>query len=113
MPETAWSSHPVFNGLQRAVRAVRMRTTQPEGAGSAEAMLGRRIGIWWDDDAVFYYGTSERMAGGLCCAAVHAGAPARKKTHPCLYRGEPAGHQPWLPPMLPAPNPRGATSNPL
>ncbi|KAL4437509.1 hypothetical protein ABPG77_003490 [Micractinium sp. CCAP 211/92] len=42
---------------RRAARAVRMRTTQPEGAGSAEAMLGRRIGIWWDNDAVFYYGS--------------------------------------------------------
>lgn len=40
-----------------------MRTTQPEGAGSAEGMVGRRIGIWWDNDAVFFYGTSEGLAG--------------------------------------------------
>ncbi|KAL4452081.1 hypothetical protein ABPG75_007743 [Micractinium tetrahymenae] len=41
----------------RAPRAARLRTTQPEGAESGGAMVGRRIGIWWDGDALFYYGT--------------------------------------------------------
>lgn len=35
---------------------------QPETGG--EALVGRRIGIWWPQDACFYYGSLEAFAEG-------------------------------------------------